>query len=243
MNPPKGWTIETHTHDRGQLLCIISGNMRVVTDEGSWITPPGQACWIPSEANHLVTFTQSSEFRTVSIRPDLLSALPKKCCVIKLSPLLKELILSAVKIGWDYELESHEARIMQLLIERIPLEEEMPFFLPEGHDPRLKRITSAMHENVRIDYTLEYWSKVAGASPRTLARLFNIDMGMSFSTWRQQLCLIRAVEMLLEGQSITNTAFTLGYSSAVNFTSMFTQAMSKSPTAYLKEWNINKEIL
>ena len=206
--------------------------MRVITDEGSWITPPGQACWVPSEANHLVTFTQSSEFRTISIRADLLTDLPKKCCVIKLSPLLRELILTAIKIGWDYRLESYEARLMQLLIEKISLEKETPFFIPEGRDSRLKRVTSAMHENVRIDYTLNHWSNIAGASPRTLARLFELEMGMSFSTWRQQLCLLRAIEMLLKGQSITATAFMLGYSSAGNFTSMFTQAMSKSPSAY-----------
>lgn len=242
VNPPKGWTIETHTHERGQLLCIISGNMRVITDEGSWITPPGQACWVPSESNHLVTFTQSSEFRTISIRADLLTELPKKCCVIKLSPLLRELIITAVKIGWEYRLESYEARLMQLLVEKISLEREVPFFIPEGRDSRLKKITSAMHENVRIDYTLNHWSNVAGASTRTLSRLFELEMGMSFSTWRQQLCLIRAIEMLLKGKSITETAFMLGYSSAGNFTSMFTQAMSKSPTAYLKDWNTEQTI-
>lgn len=209
--------------------------MRVTTDEGSWIAPPGKACWIPSEANHLVTFTQSSEFRTVSIRSDLLSGLPKKCCTIKLSALLRELIITAVDIGWDYELESHEERLMQLLIETIALQKEIPFYLPEGRDPRLKAVTAAMHENARIDLPIDHWSKTVGASPRTLARLFNNEMGMTFSTWRQQLCLISAIEMLLEGQSVTNTAFTLGYSSAGNFTSMFTQAMSKSPTAYLKE--------
>ena len=209
--------------------------MRVVTDEGSWISPPGQACWIPSEANHLVTFTQSSEFRTISIRSDLLSDLPKRCCVMKLSPLLKELILSAIKIGWEYELESHEARVMQLLIEKIALEKEIPLCLPEGRDPRLKKVTSAMFENIRIDFSIDHWSKMAGASPRTLVRLFNEETGMTFSAWRQQLCLKRAIEMLLEGQSVTNTAFTLGYSSAGNFTSMFTQAMSQSPTAYRKE--------
>ncbi|MEO7781636.1 MAG: helix-turn-helix domain-containing protein [Candidatus Nitrotoga sp.] len=126
---------------------------------------------------------------------------------------------------------------MQLLIEKISMENEIPFFIPEGRDSRLKRVTSAMHENVRIDYTLNHWSNIAGASPRTLARLFELEMGMTFSTWRQQLCLIRATEMLLKGQSITDTAFMLGYSSAGNFTSMFTQAMSKSPTAYLKDWN------
>ena len=72
---------------------------------------------------------------------------------------------------------------------------------------------------------LEDWSRFAGASPRTLARLFQSETGMTFRAWRQQLRLQRALEMLTEGQAVTSVALDLGYDSPSAFIAMFRRAL------------------
>ncbi|MCB5190579.1 helix-turn-helix transcriptional regulator [Methylobacillus arboreus] len=238
----KGWQVEPHAHQRGQLLLVTSGSMRVETKDGSWITPPGRACWIPSKATHKVTYTQAAEMQTALIVPELLDGLPKHCCVIKLTPLLRELVLQAVAIDNQYSLHSREHRLMQVLIDQIGLAQETPLFLPEGRDPRLRRVTESLHRNPGDDRNIEEWAQLAGASARTLARLFQKETGMTFSAWRQQLCLIRAVEMLIEGQSITNIALALGYESTAGFTSMFSRTMGESPSNYLTRLSQDKPV-
>lgn len=56
----KGWQVEPHAHKRGQLMFVTSGSMRVETEDGSWITPPGRACWIPGSARHSVYYIQAA---------------------------------------------------------------------------------------------------------------------------------------------------------------------------------------
>jgi len=233
----KGHAVNAHSHKRGQLMFVISGSMRIDTEEGSWVTPPGRAFWVPSNVPHSVTYTQAAQLRTAYVRADLLASLPVRCCVLKLSTLLRELVISAVDIGWDYEDQSREYRLMEVLVDQIAIENEAPLFLPEGRDPRLKKITAALHENPGDNRPIEAWSNYAGASPRTLSRLFLKETTLTFSAWRQQLCLIRAVEMLVEGQSVTKIAFSLGYSSTGSFTTMFTRVMGEPPTVYLNRWD------
>lgn len=239
-NYSSGWRVETHAHRRGQLMFITSGSMRVESRDGSWITPPGRACWIPSAAAHSVTYTQPSEMQTVFIAPELLDNLPMRCCVITLTPLLRELVTHAVAINNQYALNGPEHRLMQVLVDQISIAKQAPLFLPEGRDSRLRRVTERLHQSPGDDRNIEEWAQIAGASARTLARLFQKETGMTFSAWRQQLCLIRAVEMLTEGISITNIALTLGYESTAGFTSMFTRSMGESPSNYLTRWSQEK---
>lgn len=236
----KSWRVEAHAHQRGQLMFVTSGSMRVETRDGSWITPPGRACWIPSAAIHSVTYTQISEMQTVLIAPELLEELPQRCCVITLTPLLRELVSQAVAINNQYTLHGSEHRLMQVLVDQISTAQQAPLFLPEGRDPRLRRVTECLHQNPEDDRNIEEWAQIAGASARTLARLFQKETGMTFSAWRQQLCLIRAVEMLIEGVSITNIALALGYESTAGFTSMFSRSMGESPSNYLTRWSQEK---
>jgi AraC-like DNA-binding protein len=49
----------------------------------------------------------------------------------------------------------------------------------------------------------EQWGAVLGMSPRTLTRRFNDEVGMPLSQWRRRLRLIKAVEMLGGGCSVT----------------------------------------
>ena len=85
------------------------------------------------------------------------------------------------------------------------------------------------------DRGLEDWSRFAGASPGTLARLFQSETGMTFRAWRQQLRLQRALEMLTEGQAVTSVALDLGYDSLSAFIAMFHRALGASPTRYLPQ--------
>ena len=90
-----------------------------------------------------------------------------------------------------------------------------------------------LYENPGDTRSLDEWCQVVGASARTLTRLFLKETGMTFSAWRQQLCLIRALEMMEDGQSVTKIAFALGYGSTSSFSTMFTRAMGEPPTVYV----------
>ena len=55
---------------------------------------------------------------------------------------------------------------------------------------------------------------------------------MSFSQWRQQVCLLNSLTQILSGRGITEIAFDLGYNSAGSFSTMFKKQMGQSPSHF-----------
>lgn len=73
---------------------------------------------------------------------------------------------------------------------------------------------------------------LVGASPRTLIRLANKELGCSFSVWRQQARILSAVPMLVAGEAVTSTALTLGYETPSAFAAMFKRFIGASPRVF-----------
>src|SRR5579864_4238740 len=103
-----GHVIPLHFHDRDQLVYASRGVMTVRTSDGTWVVPTYRAVWIPATVPHTITMSGTVAMRTLYLRPKLARALPRCCCVVSVSPLLKELILHACSfpglmkaIGWQ----------------------------------------------------------------------------------------------------------------------------------------------
>src|SRR5258707_426568 len=69
--------------------------------------------------------------------------------------------------------------------------------------------------------TLADWARIAGASARTLERVFERETKLSFGAWRQQARLLRGLEQLASGETVTSVALELGYETPSSFIAMF----------------------
>ena len=56
---------------------------------------------------------------------------------------------------------------------------------------------------------------------------------MTFAQWRQQSRLFAALERLSEGESVTDVAMAVGYSSVSAFIEVFRQSFGVTPGTYL----------
>jgi AraC-like DNA-binding protein len=83
--------------------------------------------------------------------------------------------------------------------------------------------------------TIERLAAFAGASSRTLARLFERELTMTFGRWRHQVRLARALSRLTAGEAVKSVARDAGYSSSSAFTAMFRRILGASPTRYLRQ--------
>lgn len=223
-----------HAHPRGQLIYASSGVMRVICGRDIWVVPPSQAVWVPPDQEHEVYFPGDVALRNLFIDPSATIGLPQQCTVLKVSSLLRELILKAVKIGENYQPNSAGWRLMQVLLDELQLAEATPLHLPMAHDERVMRVIEALLLNPEDCRGLSAWSKLAGASSRTLARLFVSETGLTFGQWRKRLVLQEAVKRLDQGQPVTAIAFDLGYQSLSAFIEMFRRELGVSPRRYAK---------
>ena len=121
---------------------------------------------------------------------------------------------------------------MTLILDEIAALPTVALDLPLPRDARLGRICRALSAEPGATRTLSDWGREAGASPRTLARLFVKETGLTFAAWRQQARLLAATAMLGAGEPITRIALDLGYESPSAFTAMFKRALGAPPSHY-----------
>ena len=105
-------------------------------------------------------------------------------------------------------------------------------YLPEPTDPRLVQISTAIRESPADNRSLDAWGRMAGASSRTLARLFLAETGLTFRQWQQQARLLESLVRLADGQAVTTVAMEVGYDSTSAFIAMFRRVLGTTPKKY-----------
>lgn len=114
-------------------------------------------------------------------------------------------------------------------IRSLPVES---FGLPLPRDPRLQRIARALIANPADDRDLESWAAWGAISSRTLSRRFVTETGFNFTAWRQRARMMRSLEMLAAGMSVTAIALDLGYSTPSAFIGRFRRSFGETPAIY-----------
>ena len=67
-----------------------------------------------------------------------------------------------------------------------------------------------------------------------MSRRFVAETGFTYTAWRQRARLMRALEMLTEGQAVTVVALDLGYDSVSAFIALFKRTLGVTPSAYFQ---------
>src|SRR5438477_9672190 len=139
-----GFHVARHRHDRAQLVFAPSGVMQITAADGIWVVPPHRGLWIPAAVDHEIRCAGAVTMRTLYIRPDATSDLPRSVCVLAVPPLLRELILEAVKLPLDRLERDRDRRIMALILDELCALAVLPLHLPIPSDKRLGRICRAI---------------------------------------------------------------------------------------------------
>lgn len=219
-----------HRHDVPQLLHAARGVMRVATPEGYWVVPPGRGVWLPAFLPHEIRMVGPVAMRTLYVGCPLPPGLAAECAVVDVPPLLQHL-LDQLAGGEPPPPELRERRraIEDLVLIEIGRLERLRLHIPLPADPRLRKLCDEILAAPDTGRTLEELGDLAGASARTLRRLFRQELGMSFADWRQQARVVEALARLEEGQPITVVSRDLGYAAPGAFTTMFKRVLGKPP--------------
>ena len=232
---------EPHAHDWAQLAYCATGIVQVTAEHGhalgeevTYIVPPSRAVWIAPGARHHITVLEAAEFRTLYIDASATPAHWQGCRVMVVSPLLREAIAAL-----DTQASLPPAR--EQLLSALVLDEithastvalGVPLPHPHSGDKRLRALCEAVLRAPGEHARLAAWTEDRGASERTMARLFQAELGLSFQQWRQQAILAHALPLLARGQPVSQVAAASGYASDSAFSAMFKTAMGQPPSHF-----------
>src|SRR5215813_13507655 len=232
---PAGYTVPEHFHEYDQLVYATQGVMTVRTSEGAWVVPTLRAVWIPAHIPHSINMSGAVSMRTLYFKPRLVRSLPRSCSVINVSPLLKELVIHACRYPTLDRRIKLQAHLLAVILDQLEAVQSIPLQLTSPTDPRGRRVADLLLADPGDQRPLQEICKLAGASKRTIERLFRQETRMSFGRWRQQLRLMQAMRLLAEGHKITHAALAAGYSTPSAFISMFRRVLGTTPGRYFNE--------
>ncbi|WP_135079353.1 helix-turn-helix transcriptional regulator [Terasakiella sp. SH-1] len=224
-----------HSHDWGQLLYASNGVMQVMAEERIWVIPPQRAVWIPPQVIHAIKVIHTVTMRNVYVAPHALHDLPSHCQVMVITPLLRELIATAVTFPALYDQTGAQGRLAHVLLDCLTAAPLSPLHLPVPSEGPIKTIADYLKDNPADETTLDQWAEHLGTTSRTLARNFKKQTDMTFGQWRQQARLLEALGRLANKQPIAHIAQDLGYSSQSAFSAMFKKALGATPGAYFTD--------
>ncbi len=224
-----GFEIAPHHHARDQLVYAVTGVMRVRTATEAWIVPPDRAVYLPARTEHSISIRGQVEMRTLYIARDAHDDLPATPTVLEVSSLLRELVLALIEEPVVYDEQGRAGAVAFLILAEIASARRLSLVIPMPRDPRLLRVCNALLADPASRLTLDSWVDTAGASVRTLARLFESELGLSFAAWRQRMRFHNALEAIVAGEPISRVAERNGYRSASAFSAAFRKAMGQAP--------------
>ncbi|WP_317204706.1 helix-turn-helix transcriptional regulator [Janthinobacterium sp.] len=227
-------TMRPHQHPWGQVTFALEGVLRVTVDNSSWIVPPLRAIWIAPQVVHEVTVLEKARMRPLFIAAERTPFAGQECKVLEVSRLLRELIVALGRLD-PGEAAAREALLGELILDELARAATRPIRVPLPKDKRLKALCAALIDSPGANLTLEHWARQVGASERTLARLFERELGLSFGQWRQQVRLAHAAPMIARGMPLSRVAEELGYASQSAFSAMFKKTFGSSPSAFFAD--------
>jgi AraC-like DNA-binding protein len=224
-----GAHVDWHAHGWGQLVFAASGVMWVATERTAWVVPPTRAIWVPAGLRHRIDFRGETAMRTLYLGPARAEALPDAPTALEVAPLLRELILHILRLGMLSPERPEQDRLAGLLVDLLRTARAQDLFLPLPRDRRARTAADLIHAQPEHARDLAVLAQAAGASLRTLQRLFPCETGLTLEAWRRKARLINGVERLAAGASVTDTALACGYLSVGAFITAFRHQFGVTP--------------
>lgn len=224
-----GHHLEPHVHPWGQLVYAGSGVMRVRAGDALWLVPPARAVWAPAGLEHEIWARGEFAMRTLYLEPAFASGLPADCRALEVAPFLRELVLKIVRIGMLDAGVPAQRVLAEALRHELLEAEVLPMSLPLPADARAVRAAERMQADPAAELPLERLSHEAGASVRTLQRLFLDETGLRIGEWRQRLRLLQAAAALGAGAPVTEAGLQAGYGSTSAFIAAFRRQFGRTP--------------
>jgi AraC-like DNA-binding protein len=238
--------IQPHSHAWAQVALSATGVIRTTAGNSTFLVPPSRALWIPPGVEHVVTVVEAADLRTLYLHQDNRHVGPgvgtdeqgawRECRVLEVSNLLRELVplLSSdgdacACAGAGTEREQH---ISALILDELRRARPVRLGIDLPTDKRLRSLCEAVLRDPARLSTIEAWAAEAGASPRTVARLFRSELGTTFIRWREQVLLARALTLAARGRPMGLIATELGYANASAFSAMVTRSVGMPPSRF-----------
>ena len=230
-----GW----HSHDVHQIEYAVGGVVEVETAAAHYLLPPQQAAWLPVGLAHQATMNPDVKTVAVMFDPQLVPNAGDRARILGVSPLIREMMIYALRWPIDRSPGSAEDegvadgffRTLANLVSDA-LDHEAPLSLPTSEHPIVAAAAAYTKENLQSVTATEV-SRAVAVSERTLRRMFQESLGLSWRTYLLHARMLRAMALLASpGVTVQEVSSAVGFESLSSFTRAFIQFAGQTPSSY-----------
>jgi AraC-like DNA-binding protein len=217
-----------HEHDWHQLTFALRGHIEIETAEARWAVPADRALWIPARVPHRESTRAHVSMRMLYLAPGAVRMRSDRCRAIVVGPLLRELIAHICALGALDRRRAEQHRLIGVLVDQLATAEDVSLDLPLPRDGRACRLAALIDADP--SGSLARLAGRAGASLRTLERLFLAETGVPVGEWRRRRRLFHALGLLEAGAAVGDAADAAGYATISAFTAAFKRQFGVPPS-------------
>lgn len=242
-----GWeevNLVKHSHNKLQIIYILSGTLHIELERNNYFVPERRIAWIPADMEHKLSSNSCQVSLIIFyLELDSLTEHSRKVSfsIYNTNTLVSE-NLNFISSQGKYISKTLNPDLYWFILSFFNL---LPRMSPETEflfktliipsDSRLRPVIDYIAEHLNEDLRLERLATMFHFSTRNLSRLFR-ESGLHFSSYVNNLRIMRAIELLTDGQkSIQEIAYETGFSAPTNFNRVFKQIVGTSPKLYIKK--------
>ncbi len=222
--------------DRHYLLCASKGALRLEAEGQRWLLPPARAALLSAGRPATVTIPQPATTASVLFHIDFVPPPRQALTVVDLDPLARALVAECG--GWqeaDEPLPPY-ARTMFAALAAVVwrlAERPSPVVMPAGRSVEVRTALRLTEERLADEVRFEDVAAQVGLVPRSLARRFEAEVGMTWRATLRRMRVMRAVERLAADDTpVTTIAHDVGYGSLSAFNAAFRELTGTTPSDY-----------
>jgi AraC-like DNA-binding protein len=229
--------IPLHKHTKGQLSFVEGGLAYVIVDSQTFVIPPRHYFWIPKGMPHILKVGHSATVLRSLYFYSHNDESNKFYTTLGIYPATELLIqMIAHTELWDGRHVEKKDRNFEFLIALKNILPELhnqsvPIGLPSTDDERLTKILKYLERSLEERHSLKSLSSKFNMSERSMSRLFQANLHMSFLQYLKTLRIIKALEMLLKSnKTVSEIAYNVGYDTLGAFSNSFYLFTKLRPT-------------
>ncbi|KAA2243291.1 AraC family transcriptional regulator [Chitinophaga agrisoli] len=233
--------IPLHTHTKGQLSYTEGGIAYITIDYHTYVVPARHYFWIPAGMTHVLRVGHSATvLRSLYFydHDDDRHPFYSQLGIYPASELLIQMINYSER--WDGRHVTSKDDNFEFLVALKNLLPELnnkalPIVLPITDDEQMQSIIKYLEQNIGEKLSLESVSRRFNMSERSMSRLFQANLKISFLQYLKTLRMVKAIEMILKtNRPIGDIAFSVGYNTIGSFSDTFREFTHSRPSDFRK---------
>lgn len=225
-----------HQHQKGQLTYVEGGITYLIVDNVTHVVPAHYFFWIPKGVPHVLRLSHSATvLHSIYFYTDDDDKNPfyNELGIYAASDLVVEMI--AYTQCWHEQMvdeQTYNFAFLQALKNILPtfVSKNMQLQLPFSDNERMVKITDYLDVNFGLPLTLSDISDHFNLSERSVSRLFQAELQISFLQYLKALRILKAIELLLKTEhSVSEIANDVGYNTVGAFSNAFCEFTGRRP--------------